>query len=151
MKGTINRDGTVTIIFNHQEEKLVAPGREMGFGGDAQRQWLPCEACGAVNSVAWNVVTYTCDHCIPVVDPETEEDQDRKDLLTFRGYQLKGGHHSWEGWLKQAWLGTCMELWLKASLNEWREQGYPAAWPQPEGTVIITEGDAERISGSGRS
>jgi hypothetical protein len=58
MTGTMNRGGTVTIALDCFE-KLEAPASPDG----ERRHWLPCEACGALHAVAWNVVSHVCEGC----------------------------------------------------------------------------------------
>lgn len=55
MKGQIERDGTVTITYNNQAEQLIAPGEKQIY--------LPCESCGALQIVDYNVVAITCPEC----------------------------------------------------------------------------------------
>lgn len=53
--GTIARDGTVTLTWNLQGERLRAPGENL--------QYLPCEVCGVVQVVTCNTVSMTCNNC----------------------------------------------------------------------------------------
>lgn len=52
--GTIERDGTVTVTWNVQAERLAAPK-----GG----HYLPCEVCGVVLEVTGTVVSVICPGC----------------------------------------------------------------------------------------
>ena len=55
MKGTIDNAGNVVITFNMQAELLEAPGG---------KKYLPCEICGKIQAVDYNVVTMTCGDCM---------------------------------------------------------------------------------------
>jgi hypothetical protein len=67
MKGTISGDGTVTITFNLQAEKLEAPGGRM---------YLPCDECGDIQICDFNVVSILCDDCDDGQPSEYDEWQD---------------------------------------------------------------------------
>jgi hypothetical protein len=54
--GKIERDGTVTVTWNIQAEKLVAPGWEGAH-------YLPCEVCGLLQVVGGRIVACTCAAC----------------------------------------------------------------------------------------
>jgi len=87
MKGTISPSGEVTITFNLQTERLEAPPVDWGDTKEP-RQWLPCDKCGELQSVANNVVSVLCDSCFA-----THEDEDRPDPSTLGGSVLTGREH----------------------------------------------------------
>lgn len=53
--GTIQRDGTVTLQWNCQCDRLLSP--------DGSQHCLPCERCGDAQWVALGVVATLCDRC----------------------------------------------------------------------------------------
>jgi len=55
MHGHIADDGTVTITFNSQYERLETP--------TPGTHWLPCSECGKLFAVRFNVVSITCENC----------------------------------------------------------------------------------------
>lgn len=59
MKSSIDHWGNVTIEFNIQRERLAAPP----VGGE-ERQYLPCEFCGELQSAATNAVAIVCHPCM---------------------------------------------------------------------------------------
>ncbi len=70
MKGKIERDGTVTITWNLQEEKFQAPYLTLEDGSGVKMQWLPCEVCGRVCWTRWNVVSLVCSECERRIEEE---------------------------------------------------------------------------------
>lgn len=73
MEAFIERDGTVTMTFNIQGEKVQAPPDETG----ARRHYLPCDGnCGDLLTVAWNVVSATCPGCLETEAAEWDDGPD---------------------------------------------------------------------------
>jgi len=56
MQGQIDPDGTVTITFNMQYERLQAPGDD--------KHYLVCDFCGAIVIADKNVVSQFCELCV---------------------------------------------------------------------------------------
>lgn len=82
--GTIAGSGEVTIKFNLQTDRLDAPPVD-----GEPRQWLPCDACGELQSVAHNVVSVLCDSCAE----NGTEWTDQPDPSTLGGSVLTGREH----------------------------------------------------------
>jgi hypothetical protein len=55
----IERDGTVTVTWNVQTDKLMAPQWEGAH-------YLPCEICGVLQVVGGNIVSCICNNCADV-------------------------------------------------------------------------------------
>lgn len=63
MKGIAESDGTVTITFNSQCERLRAPDRILPDGSREAQQWLPCSWCGHVLPRPLTTVAFVCRDC----------------------------------------------------------------------------------------
>jgi len=60
MKGHYDRvSGEIVLRVCVNSEKLEAPPTDFG----ERRHWLPCEVCGEVSAVLWNVVAHVCSSC----------------------------------------------------------------------------------------
>lgn len=55
------QNAKVVIQISANGEKLEAPLAEGPERPGARRHWLPCEKCGTVRAVPWNVVSFVCD------------------------------------------------------------------------------------------
>lgn len=76
--GTIGRDGTVTITWNLQAEKLPT------VWGGRILQYLPCEICGDVKPVNFSWINFICGNCAYVREREFELDgRPVEDIVEF--------------------------------------------------------------------
>ncbi len=118
MRGTISRDGTLTITLNTQWEILPAPHK---VGEALTRMWYPCEQCGGLQNVESSVVTFNCSACA-----EDLKDSERMERIIYQGRVLCED--------AQGGCGTvpfdvhCLQMddqqsWVRASWEDWQKRG----------------------------
>jgi hypothetical protein len=81
--GTIEKDGTVTVTWNSQADKLEATQSGLHY--------LPCEICGVLQQVTWDIVVATCDRCVHILSQYYELDGQEVEVVEFMRQLEAGG------------------------------------------------------------